>query len=390
MRYFKGLTSGLIAALLLAACGGGGDGNQSPKVKFTAMVNFGDSLSDVGTYKVGTVAALGGGKWTVNSASAKNWTEVLAAQLSLSTPCPAVTGLNGTANAGFNVPPVANTACKNYAQGGSRVSNVFGPGNAAYDALTNTVPSVGALTYPVTTQITNHLATVNGSFSGTELVTVMAGANDLFIQFSVFNVLQSVNPNQQATIDNFRSYAATFAGWSNDDVNSVLGAGANATTAAATVMVTKMGATGLELANLIKSQIVAKGAKYTLVLNMPNVSRTPFATALNNPTLTGVLASMTSAFNASLQTGLTGTAGVKFGDAYVTNTDQFINPSQYGITNVTTPACGTTSSLICSTATTGALDYSTYLFADGVHPTPYGYKLIAQEAAKHLVIAGWL
>jgi len=25
-----------------------------------------------------------------------------------------------------------------------------------------------------------------------------------------------------------------------------------------------------------------------------------------------------------------------------------------------------------------------------VHPTPYGYKLIAQEAAKHLVIAGWL
>jgi phospholipase/lecithinase/hemolysin len=35
-------------------------------------------------------------------------------------------------------------------------------------------------------------------------------------------------------------------------------------------------------------------------------------------------------------------------------------------------------------------DISTYLFADGVHPTPYGYKLMAQEAAKYLVIAGWL
>ena len=390
MRHLKNLAMGLVAVSLLAACGGGGDGNQTPKIKFTSMVNFGDSLSDVGTYKVGTVAALGGGKWTVNSATAKNWTEVLAAQLGVSAPCPAVTGLNGTAAAGFSVTPVSNPACKNYAQGGSRVTHPIGPGNATLDALSGTSPSVGALTYPISTQITNHLASVNGTFAGTELVTVQAGANDLFMQFSVFSVLQTVNPSQQATIDNFRNYATMIAGWSNADVDSVLGSGANATSAAATVMIAKMGAAGLDLSNLVKTQIVAKGSKYTLVLNVPNVSRTPFANGLNNAVLTSVIAGMTTAFNSALQTGLTGTAGVKFGDAYVTNTDQFNNPAQYGITNITTPACGTTSSLICTAATTGALDYSTYLFADGVHPTPYGYKLIAQEAAKHLVIAGWL
>ena len=33
------------------------------------MVSYGDSLSDVGSYKVGAIEAAGGGKWTVNSAA---------------------------------------------------------------------------------------------------------------------------------------------------------------------------------------------------------------------------------------------------------------------------------------------------------------------------------
>ena len=65
MRQLKWVGVAFGTALLLAACGGG-DSNQTPVVKFTSMVSFGDSLSDVGTYKVGTVAALGGGMYTVN------------------------------------------------------------------------------------------------------------------------------------------------------------------------------------------------------------------------------------------------------------------------------------------------------------------------------------
>ena len=61
MQQFKFVGAALSAALLVAACGGGSDDDQAAVVKFSSMVSFGDSLSDVGTYKVGTVAALGGG-----------------------------------------------------------------------------------------------------------------------------------------------------------------------------------------------------------------------------------------------------------------------------------------------------------------------------------------
>lgn len=62
MRYTK-LALAVMASAILAACGSGSPtgGDQTLKVKFASQVSFGDSLSDVGSYKVGTVAALGGG-----------------------------------------------------------------------------------------------------------------------------------------------------------------------------------------------------------------------------------------------------------------------------------------------------------------------------------------
>jgi len=57
MRQFK-LNLVVWLAIILVGCSGGSDGPPAPN--FTAQVSFGDSLSDVGTYKVGTVALLGG------------------------------------------------------------------------------------------------------------------------------------------------------------------------------------------------------------------------------------------------------------------------------------------------------------------------------------------
>src|SRR4051794_9286064 len=55
MRSFKTPLAVLAAAVLVAACGGGsGPGNQTSRVAFSKVVSFGDSLSDGGTYKVGT------------------------------------------------------------------------------------------------------------------------------------------------------------------------------------------------------------------------------------------------------------------------------------------------------------------------------------------------
>ena len=353
MHSFKLLALGLSAGLLVA-CGGGGNGDQSPKVSYSSLVSFGDSLSDVGSYKVGTIAALGGGKWTVNSATDKNWTELIAAQIGVAAPCAAQTGLNGDVDYGFLVPVVNHTTCRNYAQGGSRVTEAAGPGNGT---------TMGALTIPLVTQIANHLGVVGNTFSGSELVTVMAGANDVFMNLAVLN------------------------------------AGGQDATAAVTAMATA----GATLGAYVKTQLVAKGAKHVVVLNIPDIVGTPFGSTLSAPGQALVNAMVTN-FNTQLRTSLAGTNGVLFIDAYTASKDETANPSQYGLTNVAAPACNLAyginelatvgnsdgSSLVCRASNLIAGDTSRYLFADGVHLTPYGYKLLAQLVTKELVLAGWL
>lgn len=371
MRNFHNLILCASAAALLAACGGGS--NSSTKVSFRSMVNFGDSLSDVGTYKVGTVAALGGGMYNVNSATAKNWTQVLAPQLGVSTPCPYQTGLDGSAAQGFSVPVTYNTSCQSYAQGGSRVTNPVGPGNKL---LGGSNAILGQTTVPLVTQMATHLALVGGAYSGTELVTVMAGGNDAIIQTATYT----------------GTVAAAAAGGA--------AAAASAATTAATAAVTAMSTAGTELATLVKNQIVAKGANYVVVVNLPNLAQTPYG-ALNEAGLPGtktVIDNMVKAFNTALSNGLVGVINVRIVDAYARSTDQVINPAQYGLSNVTSPACDLTSptpnalgsSLVCNTSNVIAGDVSKYLFADQVHPTPYGYELLAQAVASTLTAAGWL
>lgn len=371
MRNFKLSVLCIGAAAMLAACGGGG---SSSKLTFTSMVNFGDSLSDVGTYKVGTIAALGGGMYNVNSATAKNWTQVLAAQMGLSTPCPYQTGLDGDAAQGFSVPVTYNTSCKSYAQGGSRVTNPVGPGNKALGGANATL---GQTTVPLVTQVANHLGVMGGGFKGNELVTVMAGGNDAIIQTG--------------------TYTATVAAVA---ASSGASAAANAAPAAAAAAVTAMTTAGTELATLVKNQIIGKGAAYVVVVNLPNVAMTPYG-ALNEAGLAGtktVIDNMVKAFNTALAAGLANNPYVKLVDAYATSTDQVNNPATYGLSNVTSPACNLTapapnalgSSLVCNTSNLMPGDVSKYMFADQVHPTPYGYELLSQGVSKVLVAAGWM
>lgn len=63
MKMVKFAFSALATALVLAGCGGGGSDQASTNnTGFSSMVVFGDSLSDIGSYKVGVVAAVGGGR----------------------------------------------------------------------------------------------------------------------------------------------------------------------------------------------------------------------------------------------------------------------------------------------------------------------------------------
>lgn len=348
MRTIKFLTaSALIVSL--AACGSG----SSTDPKFGSLVSFGDSLSDVGTYAVGTVKTpLNGGKYTVNGSDGKNWIDLMASRLNLPAPCAAETGLDGLAAQGFSVPATKVAGCTAYGQGGARVTNPVGPGNKLLGG-SNAV--LGQLTVPVITQMNNHLAAAGGAYKGNEAVFILAGGNDVFINLGA------------------------------------VGAGA----ATPTQAVTEMGKAGAELAGYIKAFVLGKGAQYVTVVNLPDVSKTPFAYSLDVDTQ-GLISLMSSTFNTQLKNGLAGT-NVVYVDAYTQGRDQAANPGSYGITNGTLPACNLdpavnplSSSLVCNGANVIAGDISKYQFADGVHPTPFGYRLIADAATTEIAKKGWI
>ena len=189
MNHIKSWSLSLATGVLLGACGGGdpevpGSGSPSgaPSTKgtFTAVVSFGDSLSDVGTYAPATslagngTAPYIGGKFTTNSATGTLWVENLATSIGLQvTPAQVGFGTTSVNCPAAAVPALANT-CTAYGQGGARVTDINGIGHAN-----------GALTLPVAMQIANHLARFN-SFKDTDLILVFGGDNDVLIQFSTF------------------------------------------------------------------------------------------------------------------------------------------------------------------------------------------------------------
>ena len=385
MKNFHVLTTALAAAALLAGCGGNDAGDQSPRTNFTQVVSFGDSLSDVGTYNVGVVAAAGGGHYSINGKGATglpyiNWTEFLAATLELPQPCAAETGLDtlpikpGYAPVAHTFHDTATTGnCTNYAQGGSRVTDPHGPGNTFYfnpSDATSYGNAIGQLTVPVVQQINTYLADHGQAFTSDQLVTVFAGGNDIFINVATF----------QATV----------------------AAGVNPTTAA-TAAVTAMGTAGAQLAADVNQLILAKGATHVVVVNLPDVSLTPYAIG-SGPAAQALVKQMTVAFNTQLQAGLTASDAVLFVDAFSASEDQAAHPAFYGLTDVTHPACDLTvvsSSLICTKptliaalaptpSTAPATAANTYEYADSVHPTPFGYSLLASLVAENLALKGWL
>jgi outer membrane lipase/esterase len=365
----------------LAACG---DGDDS---RFHSMISFGDSLSDVGNARVGTIAAVGGGKWTVNGPNALNWTEVVAAGAGLGAPCAAQTGLlpnNGLTGA----PPTDVPNCRNYAQGSARVSKLFAPNSATLQAPPFNQVNLGLLAVPVATQMSNYLASVGGAYTGEELVTVMAGGNELFMNL--------------AGIDSAAAGGATAvggaiaAGWSPQVQAAVAAGGAAATNAAVNAAVTAMAEAGAELAGLVRTEVLGKGARFVAVVNLPDVGQTPFGRSLPALTL-ALVENMIGAFNGQLAAGLSG-SGVLLVDTFAQGRVQTANPAQFGITNLTTPACSSTSpnnplrgsSLACTAASTVVADTSGFLYADTVHPTPLGYRLLGEFVLAQMRAAGWL
>ena len=129
----------------------------------------------------------------------------------------------------------------------------------------------------------------------------------------------------------------------------------------------------------------AAGARYVLVANLPDLGLTP-AFRAGGAAAMGQGTALATAYNDALFSGLASQGlSVIPVDTFNFLREVVANPGLYGFTNVTTPACSTVvqggNSLFCSPGSlVEAGAGSTYLFADGVHPTTRTHALMAQLA----------
>jgi outer membrane lipase/esterase len=156
-----------------------------------------------------------------------------------------------------------------------------------------------------------------------------------------------------------------------------------------------VGQAAAELASTINTLIIAKGARYVVVLNIPDIAITPMAATFDSSTR-GLVDIMVNTFNTQLKYGIGDNSKVLYVDAYADSYSQYVNPGAYGLSNVTDTACDLSpaknplsSAVICSANNLIPGVTDTYLFADRIHPTPYGYGLIARLVTNEIAKKGW-
>ena len=292
MKNFRAAALAGLAALLLAACGGSDpyipgsgspEGAPTTKGSFTAVVSFGDSLSDVGTYAPATSLTgdgqppYFGGKWTTNGPGGTVWVENLAAALGLVV-TPAEVGFAGQSvvcpAAAVN-PALAGT-CTGYGQGGSRVTDPNGTRQGrrcAHGTGEDADRQPPGALRPLQGQRPDRRLRPATTTSSSQFGTFAAKAAQIQAQAAAGQISsdQAKNLLLQAQL-----------------------AGQEAMKHAA-----------IELGGYIKNEILAKGGKYVAVVNLVDIAAAPFGgtvPAAARPVLTGFV----DIFNLWLRDELTG------------------------------------------------------------------------------------
>ena len=389
-------------AAIVAGCGGGSADPTSQRAGITSVKVMGDSLSDSGAFK--GIPGFGRMFSVQDSASEPNtvWTERIAALLGTPQLC-SFFKFTGT-----TFIPNSVTGCTNFAVGGGRINN--------FDPLSGAGNSPLSITFQLQT------ASAAGNYKSSDLLLVDGGGND---------AADLVGAYLGAGTDGgvgFARMAGTLLPPAT--LNPLLAGGQTGLAQAGGLY---MVALADMFYDSIKRTALDKGAEKVAVLNMPGITNTPrFQMALAGvaaaygggtagATARGqaeaLFKSWVEAFNARLATNVAGDKRIVLVDFYTAFNDQIANPAQYGLTNVTTPACPivrdaqgqpvlsgglptynfqtcTAAALSAMTpppgATGGTNWWQTYAFSDGFHPTPLGYQLLSQLVAKSLSTAGWL
>ncbi|MFZ3142614.1 autotransporter domain-containing protein [Psychrobacter glacincola] len=160
--------------------------------------------------------------------------------------------------------------------------------------------------------------------------------------------------------------------------NDLLAAAATGNPASAVNIVSLAVKSQVDTINTLKNN----GANYILVPNIPDIGLTPTAIAAGAGFQSSgtLLANM---YNQSMYNGAVATgANIIPLDTFSLLQQVVANPTAYGFTNVTQPACRTPSSLVCGSSNLvvpGANE--SYFFADGIHPSGRAHQLIADYAS---------
>lgn len=380
--------SALATLAILTACGGGGTESPGNPAGITSVKVMGDSLADSGAFE--GVPGMPRTFTVQGSSSEPNvvWTERVTANLGASSLC-SFYRFNGTS---FNAVP----GCSSFAVGGARI-NAFGQAGGQQGP------------FSVIKQLTDSSA-VNGGYKSSDLLLIDGGGNDAADLVTAYLGAAKDGGVAYASLLSSLLPAAT--------VQSLLSEPQGAEKAGGVYMA----ALADLLHGTIKSTALDKGAKHVAALNVPPITLTPrfqmvlgAIAASKGPEASAQLAvlfdSWVKTFNARLLQNVGDDNRFIVVDFYTNFVNQTANPTQFGLTNVTTPACppaGTDSDGLpiydlanCTAASLSAMQppagstggpnwWTTYAFSDYFHPTPYGYQLMGQMVAVDLAKAGWL
>jgi phospholipase/lecithinase/hemolysin len=293
------------------------------------VIAFGDSLSDLGTYALSTEGKTAG-KFTTNPGPV--WVETVAAGL----------GTTATAyrHAGWGRPEVILGGLV-YAEGGSRVAEQ--PGSFNTDA-TNGAGS-GQTTMPIREQIALHQQ--RDRFRATDVVLIWGGPNDLF-RHAFFAPAPTPEAGEALVREAARLLADSARG------------------------------------------IASTGVSKVVVLTIDDYGEVPAVRATPNR---AKLSAWSGAFNEELIADLKG-SGAHIVDAHSVLANARADPARFSLKNATTRACTVStlpfrSVLFCTEQTLVEPNANlTYLYADGVHLTSGGHRLIAEAVLQKLRGAG--
>ncbi|MEY3373000.1 MAG: hypothetical protein RLZZ537_1468, partial [Pseudomonadota bacterium] len=308
--------------------------------QFSKVVSFGDSLTDAGNVGIFNGLPLGSSFTTNPDGTYSQNLSVLLGIGPQNNNSPLIPGTSGNSN---------------YAYGGACAISNGTTIAAPIPGLPTFTCSNSPGNFSLGTQFGTHLAANGGVADPNALYTYWAGANDI-LSATAFTAPGGFLPNGSILYQ----YVVTNGG------NP-----ANASAIAQTIA----GQSALTAIGQIKALQTA-GAKTIVVFNLPDLGKTPLN--VNTPNSAGASA-LTTIYNLNFNGGLaTLNDGIVAIDTYAIINEVLASPATFGFTNTTGVACPA-SSLVCGPAASGYPTQpisSTYLFADGIHPSGRAHALL--------------